>query len=135
MPNIIDEYVGGKSIKELARTFNYPPYLFSRYVVEALTENHLGGGKKGLADALRNPLQRLGTLDVIAPQYRASEKYKTTATATRLAREVVNAIDSDPMMGPRHDKDRHMVGVEFEVVLEYKLKSLSEWVLLMRLLV
>ena len=39
---------------------------------------------------------------------------------------VADAIDSDPLYGPRHDKERHMVGVEFEVVLEYKLDSQSE---------
>lgn len=75
---------------------------------------------------MRNPLQRLDSLEVIAPQYRSSEENNTSKTTTRLAREVADALDSDPMYGPRHDKERNMVGVEFEVVLEYKLKSLSE---------
>jgi len=136
LASLIDEYVQGRSIKELARKTNYPPYLLSRFIVETIctTENFVGGrGKKGLADAMRHPLLRLGSLDVIAPQYRASETNTgtattvTTTTTTRLAREVQLAMDDDPMYGPRHDKDRHMVGVEFEVVLEYKLKALSEW--------
>jgi len=76
---------------------------------------------------MRNPLQHLDSLELIAPQYRSSEEKKTAnTTTTRLAREVADAINADPMYGPRHDKERHMVGVEFEVVLEYKLKSQSE---------
>ena len=138
LASIVDEYVQGRtSIIALARKCNYPPYLLSRFLVEAITKDNLGpGGKKVLTDAMRRPLQRLASLDVIAPQYRASEQRQATAstttakssatTTTRLAREVQDAMIADPMYGPRHDKERHIVGVEFEVVLEYKLKALSE---------
>jgi Protein of unknown function TPD sequence-motif len=44
----------------------------------------------------------------------------------RLAKEVREAIVSDPFYGPLHDKERHMVGIEHEVVLEHELKALGK---------
>lgn len=46
---------------------------------------------------------------------------------TRLAAEVKEALDADPMYGPKHDRWRHTVGVEYEVVLEESLKSLGKY--------
>lgn len=79
--------------------------------------------KKGLAKAMKDPMNELGTMDVIAPEYHASEKKFAgqAASSTRLAIQVKEAIDSDPMYGPIHDKERHIVGVEYEVVLEHYL--------------
>jgi hypothetical protein len=45
---------------------------------------------------------------------------------TRLAREVQEAIAADPMYGPQYDKERHMVGVEYEVVLEQTLLEMGK---------
>ena len=49
----------------------------------------------------------------------------TTRTTTRLARLVHHAICNDPMYGPRHDRERHFVGIEYEVLLESKLKDMG----------
>jgi hypothetical protein len=126
LPTLVDDYVQGRaSIKDLARKCNYPPYLLARYIVEAVTTTDLYGSKKALAEAMRDPLQHLGRLDVIRPCYRDLET-DTTTTTTRLAHQVQDAMEADPMYGPKHDKERHSVGVEFEVVLEYKLKAMSE---------
>ena len=47
------------------------------------------------------------------------------AGRTRLAMEVRAAMDADPFYGPLHDKERHTVGIEYEVVLELELKALG----------
>jgi len=46
-------------------------------------------------------------------------------SGTRLAREVREATTFDPLYGPLHDKERHIVGIEYEVVLEQELHSLG----------
>jgi Protein of unknown function TPD sequence-motif len=43
----------------------------------------------------------------------------------RLAKEVRQAINFDPFYGPLHDKERHTVGIEYEVILEQELKALG----------
>ena len=45
---------------------------------------------------------------------------------TRLANEVIAAIKSDPLYGPKHDRARHMIGIEYEVILEETLKSMGK---------
>ena len=77
---------------------------------------------------MRYPRRQLGSIAVIAAKYRASEPLVGSAVevTTRLAREVAEAVQMDPMYGPQHDKERYMVGVEFEVILECKLKSFGE---------
>jgi hypothetical protein len=42
-----------------------------------------------------------------------------------LAREVREAIVADVLYGPLHDRERHIVGVEYEVVLEQELLALG----------
>jgi hypothetical protein len=123
LASYLNEYKDGRTIKELAKRANFPPYLFSRYVVEAVAITAGVNKKKGLAKAMKDPLNELGTMDVIAPEYHASEKQFAgqSASSTRLAIQVQEAIDSDPMYGPIHDKERHIVGVEYEVVLEHYL--------------
>lgn len=45
---------------------------------------------------------------------------------TRLATEIYEAMQSDPMYGPKHDKQRHFLGIEYEVALERELLSMGE---------
>lgn len=49
-----------------------------------------------------------------------------SSSTTRLSWEVERAIATDPMYGPSHDQRRHMVGIEYEVLLEEKLKGMGE---------
>jgi hypothetical protein len=44
-------------------------------------------------------------------------------TVTRLATQVKEAVDADPLTGPRSDKAKYFVGVEYEVALEHMLKE------------
>jgi hypothetical protein len=158
----LDEYKNGtSSIKQLAQRANYPPALFARFVVEQaiMMNQHKNSSNSSrtssvsssstmVTEAMRNPAKILSNLDNIAPEFHAAEAcyhqrtssstavqvppMTATTTMTRMAREVKEAIDSDPLYGPLHDRERHFVGVEYEVVLEYQLKSLSKYYLLSR---
>ena len=121
LPSILNDYKSGLSIIELARKANYPPYLFARFVVESVTG--FSNKKKTLAKAMRDPKQHL-TNDVILEEYRGPIGLSTTATP--LALQVAEAIETDPMYGPLHDRERHFVGVEYELVLEFELQSIGK---------
>jgi hypothetical protein len=65
----IPQYVkGDKTIKQIAQEANFPPYFMCRAITESIADLR-GKGKKGLINAMRDPLNELGTLDVIRPQY------------------------------------------------------------------
>lgn len=62
-------------------------------------------------------------------QHHTTETTTTTTTTTittRFAKEIQETINIDPMYGPIHDKQRHMIGIEYEVILEYKLQQLGK---------
>lgn len=61
----------GRSILDLARRENYPPYLLSRFIVEQIAQ--LPDGKKGLTRSMRDPMGVLGDPDVIRSEYQESE--------------------------------------------------------------
>jgi len=69
---------------------------------------------------MRDPAQYLG-YDVVLANYGYTDK------TGRLASEVQDAIYSDPMYGPLHDRDRHLAGLEYEVVLEFRLKDMGSF--------
>jgi hypothetical protein len=46
-----------------------------------------------------------------------------STSITRLAIEVKDAIDSDPLLGPSSDRKKHFIGIEYEVALEHMLKE------------
>lgn len=146
--SLLTEYqLQGSSIVTLAKRINFPPYLLARYMVEAMTTSNDPHRKFNIADAMRYPESKL-TRDVLTSAYLPSEETfqqpmndqtqqqstntaetnhrppPSTATATtRLALEVRQAMEMDPVYGPLSDKERHLVGVEFEVVLEQELKD------------
>jgi hypothetical protein len=51
----------------------------------------------------------------------------TLKSVTRLAQEVMDAIDADPMYGPIYDRERSEVGVEYEKRLEQILTAMSKF--------
>ncbi|GKY96048.1 hypothetical protein MPSEU_000565000 [Mayamaea pseudoterrestris] len=112
----IEQYIQGRTILSLAKEANYSPHLFSRYLVEALTQFK----SKKLTDALRNPEVHLVDANVFQEKYRLSQ-----ITSNRLAREVLEAQQADPLHGPRAEVQRHMLGIEFECVLEYQLRQIG----------
>ncbi len=67
---LIQEYLAGKSIKDIAKEINFSPAMLARRVVEEMTEL---AGKKKLSTAMKNPLEELGTITVIKQKYQLSE--------------------------------------------------------------
>ena len=100
--------------------------------------------KKFITQSLRHPEKLLGNASTsILPEYLFSEKVSSNVVAdsttttrdgndntnliplSRLSLEVREAVDSDPMYGPRSDKERHNIGIEYELLLEYTLKNMG----------
>ena len=119
-------YCDGQSIVTLALHTNYPPYLLSRFLVEEISFK--GSNKKSLGAIMKQPAAFLNNNSDIKEKYAFSEVHHpaTTNDGTRLAAEVMKAIECDPMYGPSHDRQRHLIGVEYEVLLELQLNELSE---------
>jgi hypothetical protein len=56
----------------------------------------------------------------------ATDTNTTTTTTTRLALEVKEAVESDPLCGPASDRAKHYIGIEYEIILERGLKNLGK---------
>ena len=54
-------------------------------------------------------------------------EYSQNEDVTRLAIEVQEAILLDPLYGPRSDRERQIIGSEYELVLEQILHSMSKF--------
>lgn len=145
----LKDYAKGKSIVDVARGINYPPYMVARVVVENVTSLAEQNVRKAVTEAMRNPKGILGSSDVLCPEYRCSESTgvlrscglhgspvrvcpfsgrankESSISQSRLSLEVIDAIASDPLYGPRHDRDRHSVGLEYEIILEQALLSMN----------
>lgn len=125
LKSIVKRYCDGQSIIALASQMNYPPYLLSRFIVEEVSLK--GGNKKSLAKTMKDPRTFLKDRSDIKEKYAFSESSEDPKLLyTRLATEVIKAIECDPMYGPPHDRQRHLIGIEYEVLLEYQLNDLSE---------
>ena len=97
--------------------------------------------KKFITQSLRYPEKLLGCASTsILSEYLFSEKVSSNNVTepamqsnsdaehiplSRLSLEVREAVDSDPMYGPRSDKERHNIGIEYELLLEYTLKNMG----------
>jgi hypothetical protein len=128
----------GDSVWKIAKDNGYPPYLLARAMLELLLSSN-SVGRKGLTEAMRDPMGKLGTISAIAHEYQASEQFDgpilfvptddtddtTQRTTTRLAKEVMNVIAMDPMYGPKHDEVRHNIGLEYEALLEHVLTCMG----------
>jgi len=95
--------------------------------------------RKFITQSLRHPEKMLGCASTsILPEYLFSEKVSSNATdsippsldannisLSRLSLEVREAVECDPIYGPRSDKERHNIGIEYELLLEYTLKNMG----------
>ena len=144
---ILPAYIQGQSILELAKAFNFPPALLCRSIIEKITSLN----KKKISGALRNPIGILNDITIIQDEYIQSEKnfkvnnsinsskevidpfsgelmkYSQNDTISRIAKEVQEAIYMDPLYGPRSDRERQIIGTEYEIVLEQILRSMSKF--------
>jgi len=139
----------GMSILNLAKKINYPPSMVARTIVEhvASFDGALTNRRKFITEAIRDPIRKLSSPTIIAEAYRASERVLSAKAeestirdpfsgqyifhsehneTTRLAREVIEATHADPLYGPRFDKERNFVGVEYEIILEETLRAMGK---------
>lgn len=58
-------------------------------------------------------------------RYGEGQQDEIDGVLSRLANEVKEAQNSDPLHGPENEKRSHLVGVEYEVVLEHQLRALG----------
>jgi hypothetical protein len=105
--------------------------------------------KKAIRNALHDPLTILSDSSVIRPSYRPSlctvldssymvdkvdlftglppTTLSTSAPSpNKLAYDVWEALEQDPMYGPRHDRLGNFIGLEYELALEDHLHSMSK---------
>lgn len=101
--------------------------------------------KKKITAVLRDPLKWIDSLDVLVEKYRSSnfsvgkkvlvdpfsgENIQVPSeNVNRLALEVLEAINSDPICAPRFDKERQYIGIEYEIMLENALRAISMFVI------
>jgi hypothetical protein len=133
---LLQQYIRGEhTIKQIAQQHqNYSPYLLARQIVEHIA---ILPTRKGLINAMRHPEQHLGTINNIREEFRYTEEQwmkqqqqqgiSTTTTLTRLATEVKEALDSDPLYGPISDRRKHFIGIEYEVALEHMLQEMGAY--------
>ena len=117
--------------------------MVARAVVEHVAFCDSSNNRKLVTEAMRDPIGKLGSMNAIAAPYQISEKNgrgslvridqfsgrpitSPAQDVTRLALEVLEAVDADPLYGPRYDKERNIVGLEHEILLEQALISMSK---------
>jgi len=137
-------YMKGMTIQNLAKKINSPPSMVARAIVEHLTNlNGSATNRRKVTEAIRDPIGKLNCPTIISEEYRDSENVTAINTTirdnfsgrkilktdqsqiTRLAREVIEATNCDPLYGPRFDKERNFIGVEYEIVLERTLRRMG----------
>jgi hypothetical protein len=128
----LPEYIQQKkSIRRMAQDANFSPYLMARLVVEHVAD-WKDANKKSLINAMRDPIGELGALDSIQQEYWPSEfplgdqQQGDEPSITRLATEVKEAVDCDPLSGPVSDRAKHFIGIEYELALEHMLTQRGE---------
>ena len=147
MKRHVENYVRGSRILDMARAMNYPPYHVARLIVENVANLTTGssgeggrnpagsasssGNKKAVTGAMREPQRVLGDPSILKPEYRSSEENGSSSSPpiSRLATEVIEAMRSDPLYGPKQDRERQSVGLEHEEMLEKALEAMGESVL------
>jgi hypothetical protein len=127
LPRYVEDYKRGKRILDLARAANFSPHLFARQMLELVIPKNLIG------DAMRDPVGVMGSASFpremvkasVLIQYKEGQHHQIDGALSRLASEVKEAQNSDPLHGPENEKRSHLVGVEYEVVLEQQLRALG----------
>ena len=138
------------SILNISKKINYPPSMVARTVIEHVVsfDGAQTNRRKFVTEAIRDPIGKLSSPTMISEAYRGSERFLSSKTeeestikdpfsgkcichsehneTTRLAIEVMEALGADPLYGPRFDKERNFVGVEYEIILEQNLRTMGK---------
>lgn len=154
MKRHMEDYVRGSRILDMARSMNYPPYHVARLIVENVADLRCAAGtgstgsgtggngaagsastnKKAVTEAMREPQRVLGDPSIVKSEYRSSEENRSSSSTksssspplSRLATEVIEAMRSDPLYGPKQDRERQSIGLEHEEMLEKALEAMGE---------
>ena len=95
----VERYLAGESLISLAESLSLPPTKLARIILE----NHLGAGRRGEASQVFKNPKLLSDL--------------------RLQQEVAAAVEADAYQGPHVDTCKRLIGLEYEDLLEQKLRA------------
>ncbi|KAL3781260.1 hypothetical protein HJC23_012810 [Cyclotella cryptica] len=135
----VQSYLNGASIINIAKKVNYPPSMMARLIVENVAnnsssnelENTMGvnvSNRKFITEAIRHPEKSWEMQALLKGRSVHNEKGDNDLQyilLSRLSLEVREAVDSDPMYGPHHDRMRHNIGIDYELLLEQMLHSMQ----------
>mmetsp|Transcript_20035 Transcript_20035/g.40842 ORF Transcript_20035/g.40842 Transcript_20035/m.40842 type:complete len:264 (-) Transcript_20035:81-872(-) len=99
--NYVERYQQGESLEAIAKAVQLPPTMLARIVLEELCDLKKG---KEVGALLKEP-------------HRLAD--------ARMRREVQRAVATDVCYGPGVDTVRHLIGLEYEAVLEQRLRDLG----------
>ncbi len=142
----------GRTLLNIAQKLNHPPYLVVKTVLDLLCENNLILEEQKVAftsSVLQDPWtsssvviqQPIAITSVIAAKNSANNESETInqridiqkqqqqqqqlQLCRRLSVEVVEALQADPMDGPHHSRECNMLGVEYEIRLQQRLRDMD----------
>ena len=126
-----------KSILSISQEINYPPYFITRLLLQHLLafENKkifLNKCTSGDWDVTYGLIGHVDGIPFAKDGYRKSEygydfTYKDSKMS-RLAYEVLEAVNTDPMYGLFHDRVRNNIGYEHEIMLQNILNCIGKCV-------
>ena len=100
MARLRERWLGGEGVLSLSRSYNYPPYLLARLVIEAIC----GVSKAKVSEMVKRPDELL-------------------ASQPRLRNELACALANDMDHNPASDRTRRIIGAEYEFVLQRLLRA------------
>lgn len=116
-PQMVDRYVAGEPLLNLACWAQCPPCLFARRLLESTPGIDC---RQKSTKVLRNP----GLLDAL-PESEATPEGTAAVqhVITRLRADIIQAAKVDTLYSPQSDIVRHVHGIEYEALLCEKLRN------------
>merc|ERR1719469_853098 len=134
-----------KTILFISKQINYPPYFITRLILQNILCSDVPT-KTWLTKCIYDPYDVIGDVTTIpfakdvfrkseegynAPFHHSEKEAASTANTktgkliSRLAHEVIEAVNTDPLYGLMHDRVRNNIGYEHEIMLQNVLKSMG----------
>jgi len=115
----VDRFQKGKSLLVIAREFNHPPYLIVKVVIDQFCDSIPKQNKDVLHQIMNDPWHNPISSIVQKP----SDKLITTDA--RLFADVLEAVRADPIDGPQHSRECNIIGMEYEIRLQIRLREMD----------
>lgn len=113
----VDRFQKGKSLLAIAREFNYPPYLIVKVVIDQFGDSIPKQNKDILNQIMNDPWHN--------PFFSLLQKPADITTEARLFADVLEAVRADPIDGPLHSRECNIIGMEYEIRLQTRLKEMD----------